>query len=86
MTGEEGEPPPKTVANSNVFRLDPVVRDHVADSIAEFVRHLDAASARPIPENLERLGDAADNLMRATASVLIELRRASEDGTGSCSP
>jgi hypothetical protein len=80
MTDDEGEPPPKTIANSNVLGLDPVVRDHVADSIAEFVRHLEAASARPIPENLERLGDAADNLMRATASVLIELRRVGKDG------
>jgi hypothetical protein len=55
--------------------VDPSVRDRVVEQIPIMVDALDAAVANPTSENLQRLRDETDKLMRALGRVLIELRR-----------
>jgi hypothetical protein len=43
--------------------------------MAVFTEALDAAMANPTPDALDKLRDAADQLMRATGRVLIELEQ-----------
>ena len=57
--------------------LSPGLRERVADEMVRFTEALDAAIANSTPETLERLRDAADQVMRATARVLLELERVS---------
>ena len=40
-----------------------------------FTEALEAATANPTPEALDKLREAADHLMRATGRVLIEVER-----------
>ena len=56
--------------------LDPSVRDRVVEHIDPFVDALDEAVANPSDEALEDLRQAADELMRAIARVMIELGKA----------
>ena len=53
--------------------LDPVVRDRVMEHIGPFVHALDEAVANPSADALEDVRTTADELMRAIASVMIEL-------------
>lgn len=55
--------------------VDPTVRNRVVEQIPIMVEALDAAVANPTSENLQRLRDETDKLMRALGRVLIELRR-----------
>jgi hypothetical protein len=43
--------------------------------MARFSEALDATLANPTPQLLERLRSAADELMRSTGRVLIEIER-----------
>ena len=56
--------------------VDPTVRDRVMEQIPIMVDALDAAVANPTSENLQRLRDETDRLMRTLGRVLIELKRA----------
>lgn len=56
--------------------IDPSIRDRIVEQIAILVGALDAAVANPTAENLQRLRDETDKLMRALGRVLIDLRRA----------
>jgi hypothetical protein len=63
------------VQNGNSPGVDPTVRDQVVRQIPIMVDALEAAVANPTAENLQRLRDETDKLMRALGRVLIELRR-----------
>jgi hypothetical protein len=60
--------------------LDPSLRERVVGRIEPFVDALDAAVANPKPETIEDLQEAADELMRAIARVMLELGRSSDLG------
>lgn len=45
------------------------------DGATDFAEAFDAVAADPRPENLDRLRDAADRLMRAAGRVIIETHR-----------
>ena len=51
------------------------MRERIYNAMAEFDRSFAAAAAQPSRRNLEKLGDATDQLVRAGARVLIELNR-----------
>ena len=63
-----------------VGALSPSLRDRVASQMALFTQALDAAMADPSPEVLDRLREAADELMRATGRVVIEIARLRDRG------
>jgi hypothetical protein len=58
--------------------LDPSLRKRVADRIQPFVDALDEAMVNPEPETIKDLQEAADELMRAIARVMLELGRSSD--------
>jgi hypothetical protein len=58
--------------------LDLSVRERVVGRIAPFVDALDKAVINPEPETIEDLQEAADELMRAIARVMLELGRSTE--------
>ena len=58
--------------------LDLSVRERVVGRIAPFVDALDEAVINPEPETIEDLQEAADELMRAIARVILELGRSSD--------
>jgi len=58
--------------------LDLSVRERVVGRIAPFVDALDEAVINPEPETIEDLQEAADELMRAIARVMLELGRSTE--------
>jgi hypothetical protein len=60
---------------SNPPGIDPTIRDRIVAQISILVDALDAAVANPTAENVQRLRDETDKLMRALGRVLIELRR-----------
>jgi hypothetical protein len=62
-------------SNHKMGGLSPNLRDRVAEEMAVFTEALDAAMANPTSDALDKLRDAADQLMRATGRVLIELER-----------
>ncbi len=61
---------------SNSPELDPTLRNRVVEQIPIMVDALEAAIANPTSDNLQRLRDETDKLMRALGRVLIELGRA----------
>ena len=58
--------------------LDPSLREGVVGRIQPFVDALDEAVANPEPETIEDLQEAADELMRAIARVMLELGRSGD--------
>jgi hypothetical protein len=58
--------------------LDLSVRERIVGRIAPFVDALDEAVINSKPETIEDLQEAADELMRAIARVMLDLRRPSE--------
>jgi hypothetical protein len=58
--------------------LDPSLRERVVGRIGPFVEALDAVVVNPKPETIEDLQEAADELMRAIARVMLELGRSSD--------
>ena len=60
---------------SDVGPLDLDLRERVNEAVAEFDRSFAAATAHPSKQNLDKLRDATDQLVRAGARVLIELNR-----------
>lgn len=63
------------MANNQRGTLSPTLRDRIATEMMLFTQALDAAITDPSQEVLDRLRDAADELMRATGRVLIEIAR-----------
>ena len=57
--------------------LDPSLRERVVGRIEPFVDALDEAVANPEPATIDNLREAADELMRAVARVMLELGRSS---------
>jgi hypothetical protein len=53
--------------------LDPAVRERVIGQIAAFEEALDDADNDPSTNTQDRLREAADDLMRAVAAVILEL-------------
>jgi len=68
---------------SNSPGIDPGLRDQVVAQVSIMVDALEAAVANPTSENLQRLRDETDKLMRVLGRVLIELRRARNAHKGS---
>ena len=66
---------PDVPSNHKKGGLTPNLRDRVVEGMAVFAEALDAATANPTSDALDKLRDAADQLMRATGRVLIELER-----------
>ncbi len=58
--------------------MDPSLRERVAERVEHFVDALDEAAVNPEPETIEDLQEAADELMRAIARVMLELGRSSD--------
>jgi hypothetical protein len=58
--------------------LDPSLRQRVVGRIEPFVDALDKAVVNPKPETIDDLREAADELMRAIARVMLELGRSSD--------
>jgi hypothetical protein len=58
--------------------LDPSLRDRVVERVAPFVDAFDEAMANPDPETIENLQQAANELMRAIARVMLEIGRSSD--------
>ncbi len=58
--------------------LDPSLHERVVGRIEPFVDALDEAVVNPEPETIEDLQQAADELMRAIARVMLELGRPSD--------
>ena len=53
--------------------IDPAVRERVVERIDAFKEVLDEAADDPSADAQERLREAADELMRAVAAVMLEL-------------
>jgi hypothetical protein len=58
--------------------LDPSLHQRVVGRIDSFVDALDKAVVSPKPETIADLQEAADELMRAIARVMLELGRSSD--------
>jgi len=58
---------------TNGAGIDPVVRDRVIAQIQAFEEALDEAADDPSADAQDRLREAADELMRAVAAVMLEL-------------
>jgi hypothetical protein len=58
--------------------LDPSLRKRVVERIEPFVDALDKAVVNLEPETIENLQEAADELMRAIARVMLEVLRSSD--------
>ncbi len=58
--------------------LDPSLHERVVGRIEPFVDALDAATVNPEPEMVEYLQEAAGELMRAIARVMLEIGRSSD--------
>lgn len=56
------------------------LRGAISSDIALFLVVFDSALVEPFPENVERLLDATDRLMRAAARIRIELQSLSLEG------
>jgi hypothetical protein len=56
--------------------LDPALRDRVVREVETLTDAFDGALANPTPEAIDRVREAADRLMRATARVLLEAGQA----------
>jgi hypothetical protein len=56
--------------------VDPATLDRVKQHLGLVEDAVDEAAANPSPQTLEELRDAAEELMRALAGVLIELEQA----------
>jgi hypothetical protein len=56
--------------------IDPAVRDRVMDLIPLFIDALDEATKNPSRQIADELRKAADELMRAVASVILEVSSA----------
>jgi hypothetical protein len=66
--------------NEKRAALDPPLRERIVGRIEPFVDALDAAIVNPEPETIEDLREAADELMRAIARVVLELGRPGDLG------
>jgi hypothetical protein len=55
--------------------IDPAVRDRVMDLIPPFVDALEEAAKNSSPQTADELRKAADDLMRAVASVMMEVSK-----------
>jgi hypothetical protein len=55
--------------------LDPGLRERLATSMDAVLAHLDAALVEPTPDTLDLLLEATDDLMRASARIVIEIER-----------
>ena len=53
--------------------IDPAVRERVVERIDAFKEVLDEAADDPSADAQERLREAADEVMRAVAAVMLEL-------------
>jgi hypothetical protein len=60
---------------SDPHGVDPALRDRVLGQIPIVTEALEAAIANPTDDNLDRLREATDKLMRALSRVLIEVER-----------
>lgn len=69
----------RNVVLNGARSLDPLVRDRIMEHIGPFVDALNEAMARPSTDALEDVRTTADELMRAIASVMIELTPTSQD-------
>jgi hypothetical protein len=58
--------------------LDPSLRERIVGRIEPFTDALDEAVVNPEPETIDDLHEAADELMRAIARVMLELGRSSD--------
>jgi hypothetical protein len=67
-------------SNHQRAALDPALRERVVERIEPFVDALDAAVVNSESETMEDLQEAADELMRAIARVMLELGRSSDRG------
>lgn len=72
MTGQERD------SQSQPGKIDPALRDRVVANMKPLIDALDEALQNPTPEALDRVREAADRLMRATARVLIEIGRSAQ--------
>jgi hypothetical protein len=61
------------MATNGAGIVDPVVRDRVVAQIQAFEEALDDADNDPAADAQDRLREAADELMRAVAAVVLEL-------------
>jgi hypothetical protein len=61
--------------NGDRHGVDPALRDRVIKQIPIVTEALEAAVANPTDDNLDRLREATDKLMRALSRVLIEVER-----------
>jgi chaperonin cofactor prefoldin len=61
--------------NHGTSGLDPSVSDRASAEIERFSEALEAAMVDPTTDALNELEEAADDLMRATGRVLIEVGR-----------
>jgi hypothetical protein len=55
--------------------VDPAVRDRAVRQIELFQDALDEATVNPSPANKEKLREAADEVMRAVAGVMVEVSK-----------
>lgn len=58
--------------SADMAKVDPALRDRIVQDAEALTDALDQAVANPAPATLDRLREAADQLMRATARVLLE--------------
>ena len=58
--------------------LDPSLRDRIVERIGPFIDALDEAVANPEPEMIEDVQEAANELMRAIARLMLEVGRSSD--------
>jgi hypothetical protein len=61
--------------------IDPAIRERVMELVPRFLDALDAATNDSSPRAVDELRQAADDVMRATASVMIEVGRHKPFGT-----
>jgi hypothetical protein len=72
---QSDNPGPSDDGNGGENTLRPAVHDRVKRRMTDFAEALDSAMTNPTPEALDRLRDAADQLMRATGRVIIEIEQ-----------
>jgi hypothetical protein len=61
--------------------IDPAIRERLKELIPRFLDALDEATNASSPRAVDELRQATDDLMRATASVMIEVGRHKPFGT-----
>ncbi|HEY0524353.1 MAG TPA: hypothetical protein VGD08_13255 [Stellaceae bacterium] len=69
----------ETGAGGNRGKFDWALREHVTESVSEFLKKLDTALTDPAPENIDALRNDSDRAMRAIARVRLELERLADE-------